>query len=94
MTGNKLRDDLQRQIDVGHVVAIVGAGVSVGATNGKPVASWLGLLHHGVDFCRELPTTGVTEAKAKILHAQVDTGDLDMMLAAAEMVARKLLLAS
>ncbi len=90
MTGNKLRDDLQRQIDAGQVVAIVGAGVSVGATNGKPEASWLGLLHHGVDFCRELPTTGVTEAYAKILHDQVDTGDLDMMLAAAEVVSRKL----
>ncbi|HEU4881231.1 MAG TPA: tetratricopeptide repeat protein [Longimicrobium sp.] len=90
MPGNALRDDLQRQVDAGKVVAIVGAGVSVGATKGKPVASWQGLLRHGVDRCRELPTAGLTEAGAKLLHEQIDSGDLDMMLAAAEVVSRKL----
>ncbi|MEW6747682.1 MAG: tetratricopeptide repeat protein [Planctomycetota bacterium] len=90
MTGNRLLDDLQGQIDAGKVVAIVGAGVSVGATKGQRVASWQGLLHNGVDFCRDLTTTGVTEAYANILHAQIDTGDLDMMLAAAEVVSSKL----
>ncbi|HEX2080299.1 MAG TPA: tetratricopeptide repeat protein [Longimicrobium sp.] len=88
MTADTLRDDLQRQIDAGQVVAIVGAGVSVGATNGAAVASWQGLLHDGVDRCRELG--GVTETSAKILHDQIDTGDLAMMLAAAEVVSSKL----
>ncbi|HST60492.1 MAG TPA: tetratricopeptide repeat protein [Longimicrobium sp.] len=90
MTGKKLRDDLQRQIDAGNVVVIVGAGVSVGATNNQRAASWHGLLHHGVDSCVELPTSGLTEAHTKILHAQIDSGDLDMMLAAAEVVSSKL----
>ena len=90
MPANTLRDDLQRQIDAGRVVAIVGAGVSVGATKGNPAASWQGLLHDGVDRCRELPTAGLTDASSKLLHDQIDSGDLDMMLAAAEVVSRKL----
>jgi tetratricopeptide (TPR) repeat protein len=89
MTG-KLRDDLQERIDAGQVVAILGAGVSVGATNGEPVAGWQGLLHDGVDCCLALPTSGLTAAGAQLLHEQIDSGDLDMMLAAAEVVARKL----
>jgi tetratricopeptide (TPR) repeat protein len=90
MTGNPLLDDLQQQIDAGQVVAIVGAGVSVGATKGNPVASWQGLLHHGVDRCRELPTAGLSDASAKSLHEQIDSDDLDLMLAAAEVISRKL----
>jgi tetratricopeptide (TPR) repeat protein len=90
LPGNSLRDDLQRQIAAGEVVAIVGAGVSIGATNNHPVASWQGLLHHGVDRCRALPTTGVTEPTAQLLHAQINTGDLDLMLAAAEVISAKL----
>jgi hypothetical protein len=49
MASTSLRDDLQQQIEAGQVVAIVGAGVSVGATNNHAVASWQGLLHHGVE---------------------------------------------
>ena len=81
MAGTFLCDDLQQQIESGQVVAIVGAGVSVGATNNHAVASWQGLLYHGVDYCRELPTTSVTDAMAQLLHAQIDAGDLDLMLA-------------
>ncbi len=90
MAGTSLCDDLQQQIEAGQVVAIVGAGVSVGATNNHAVASWQGLLHHGVDYCRELPTTSVTDAMAQLLHAQIDAGDLDLMLAAAEVTSAKL----
>lgn len=90
MAGTSLCDDLQQQIESGQVVAIVGAGVSVGATNNHAVASWQGLLHHGVDYCRELPTTSVTDAMAQLLHAQIDAGDLDLMLAAAEVTSAKL----
>jgi hypothetical protein len=90
MARTTLRDELQQQIETGQVVAIVGAGVSVGATNNHAVASWQGLLHYGVDYCRGLPTTGVTDATAHLLHSQIDAGDLDMMLAAAEVISAKL----
>ena len=67
-------NDLQQEIEAGQVVAIAGAGVSVGATNNQAVASWQGLLHHGVDYCRGLHTTGVTDAMDQLLHSQIDAG--------------------
>src|SRR5262245_35406882 len=54
-----LLEDLRSQIGKRQVLAIVGAGVSIGATggkpevNGKPLASWLGLLYHGVGYCEQ-----------------------------------------
>ncbi|WP_017327404.1 SIR2 family protein [Synechococcus sp. PCC 7336] len=36
------------------VVVIVGAGVSIAATGNHPVASWMGLLEHGVRQCQKL----------------------------------------
>jgi hypothetical protein len=42
-----LLTDLQDQIAKGQAMVVVGAGVSIGATNGKPCASWQGLLQHG-----------------------------------------------
>jgi tetratricopeptide (TPR) repeat protein len=46
-------DELRSLIEREQVLAIVGAGVSIGATGGEPVASWIGLLEHGVDYCRQ-----------------------------------------
>src|SRR5208337_3989953 len=90
--GDGLLEDLQREIGAGRVIAVIGAGVSIGATNNKPVASWQGLLHHGVDRCsRELKDlTGVDEKWARRVHEEIDSGDLDDVLAAAEKIARKL----
>lgn len=89
--GTGLVEDLQREIDAGTVIAVVGAGVSIAATNNRPAASWCGLLHHGVDRCRELkPVTGVDDKWAERVHAEVDSGDLDDMLSAAEKISRKL----
>jgi hypothetical protein len=89
--GNVLLEDLQREIEAGNVIAIIGAGVSIGATYNQPVASWQGLLHHGVDRC--LGLTQLTHANAdwaKRVHAEIDSGDLDDMLSAAEKIYRKL----
>jgi hypothetical protein len=48
-------------------------------------------LHHGVDRCRELKSlTGVDEKWAKRVHEEIDSGDLDDMLSAAEKISRKL----
>ena len=89
--GNVLLEDLQREIEAGSVIAIIGVGVSVAATNNKPAASWCGLLHHGVDHCREHKSlTGVDEKWAKRVHEEIDSGDLDDMLSAAEKSSRKL----
>ena len=51
--------DLKRSIERDEVLVVVGAGVSMQASggsayvDGKNVASWLGLLEHGLDRCRE-----------------------------------------
>ena len=44
-----LRDELAEAIARGQVVIVVGAGVSIAATGGEPVAGWGGLLEDGVD---------------------------------------------
>jgi len=89
--GNLLLKDLQREIEAGSVIAIVGVGVSIAATNNKPAASWQGLLHHGVDHCCELKQlTGVNDKWAKRVHAEIKSGDLDDMLSAAEKISVKL----
>ena len=43
MTTELLLDDLRRELARGRVIILVGAGVSVGATEGVPVASWQGV---------------------------------------------------
>ena len=48
-----LIDDLKKQIDRGQAIAIIGAGVSIGATNSEPAASWTGLLEHGIARCEQ-----------------------------------------
>jgi hypothetical protein len=35
-----------------RVLIVVGAGVSVATTNNSPCASWVGLLKHGIDYCK------------------------------------------
>jgi SIR2-like domain len=85
---NILLDDLKEQIARGQVVAIIGAGVSIGATNRAECAAWTGLLHHGVQRCEHLQL--ITPKMAQVLCQQIDSGDLDFLLAAAETIAAKL----
>src|SRR5262245_16959141 len=85
---NILLDDLKEQIARGQIVAIIGAGVSIGATNRAECASWTGLLHHGVHWCEHLQL--IKPEMAPGLHQQIDSGDLDFLLAAAETIAAKL----
>ena len=79
---------LQLLADRVHFVAIIGAGVSIGATNRAECAAWTGLLHHGVQRCEHLRL--ITPEMAQVLCRQIDSGDLDFLLAAAETIAAKL----
>jgi SIR2-like domain len=89
--GTILFEDLQREIEADNVITIIGAGVSIGATNNQPAASWQGLLHHGVDRCLGLrQLTRVDDEWAKRVHAEIDSGDVDDMLSGAEKISRKL----
>lgn len=68
--------------------AVVGAGVSIAATGNQACASWLGLLHDGIDRCVGLGVLKNTLAPG--LHDQVNAGDLDLLLAVAETISAKL----
>jgi tetratricopeptide (TPR) repeat protein len=85
---NSLIDDLKKEIARGQTVVIIGAGVSIGATNRHKCASWTGLLHDGVDRCVEL--NRLPSAMTESLRSHIDSGDLDFLLSAAEVVSKKL----
>jgi hypothetical protein len=76
-----------------HLVPIVGTGVSV-ALSGNPsigghrVATWAGLLRHGVSRCEELGLADGSDAR--ILREQIDSGKTDFLISAAESVTRRL----
>ena len=55
---------------------------------GHKCASWTGLLHNGVDRCVEL--NHLQSTIADNFRSQIDSGDLDLLLLAAEAVSRKL----
>jgi tetratricopeptide (TPR) repeat protein len=84
-----LLDDLRNEIAEGHVLAIVGAGVSIGATGAEPVASWTGLLKNGVERCVEVAQPLPT-GWAERVRGEIESGDMDDLLSAAEKISAKL----
>ncbi len=83
-----LVDDLRAEIAKGHVLVVVGAGVSIGATGGNPLASWQGLLENGVEECVKL--RGLSQEWADRVRAEIKSGDMDDLLSAAEKISSKL----
>jgi hypothetical protein len=80
-------DRLREEIAQGRALAVVGAGVSIAATcNAKP-ASWTGLLEHGVDHCHAL---GQPPEWADRVRAEIQSGDPEDLLSAAEKISRQL----
>lgn len=88
-SGHLVLDELRQQISRRQVVVVIGAGVSMAATNGAATASWSGLLQSGVarveEVGQELKTGWGDRQRAAIAG-----GDLDELLGAAENIARKL----
>lgn len=83
-------EDLRSEIAKGRVLAIVGAGVSIAATEGKqPVASWTGLLKDGVERCVAVAQSLPARWRERTLE-DIESGDLQDLLAAAEKVSGKL----
>lgn len=84
---------LKQAFGAGHVVTILGTGVSVAACGnqeieGQKVATWPGLLHHGVAHCKE---KGVADDGAvNLLSLQIESGELDFLIAAAEVISQRL----
>jgi hypothetical protein len=80
-------DRLRQEIAEGNALAVVGAGVSIGATHNAKAASWTGLLQDGVDRCQSL---GQPADWADRVRAEIRSGDMDDLLSAAEKISRKL----
>src|SRR4051794_15298213 len=85
----RLKEDLAR----GQVVTITGTGVSVAACHnqiieGFKVATWTGLLEHGVKHCRDIGLAD--DADAELLKMQIKSGKIDFLIAAAETVSQRM----
>jgi len=93
-------DDVRSAIERKQALVVVGAGVSIGATGGQPavkvegldkpvpVASWPGLLYHGVAYCEKWvkPKAGW----GRIVRDEIRQGDLEFLLSAATKIENQL----
>jgi hypothetical protein len=86
---SSLLKDLRTEIEKGSVLMVVGAGVSVASTRGNALASWTGLLKHGVSRCVDV-ATGLPEGWADRVNAQIDSNDPLEMVSAAENISQRL----
>ena len=83
----ELEDELFHHRD--RVLVITGAGVSIASTDRNPVASWLGLLRNGVEYCAtHFP--GLRDGWAARMKAQLDQGDMVEMVSVAEDISTRL----
>src|SRR6202035_4111425 len=83
----ELDDDLVHHRD--RVLVISGAGVSIAATERNPVASWLGLLRNGVEYCAT-HCPGLPDGWAGRMQAQLDNGDVVELVSVAEDLSARL----
>lgn len=89
-----LIDDLRSKILNRQVLCVVGAGVSIATTEGHAVASWLGLLHSGLNYCMQVvQPTPLPEWENNVyndIETGRSTGDPLLLLSAAEKISNKL----
>jgi hypothetical protein len=83
-----LYDDVRSHFAKGDVLVVVGAGVSMGATRGNPIASWTGLLEHGAKRCREV--CSLSDDWLARREADLASGDMEDLLGVAAAVASRL----
>jgi hypothetical protein len=80
-------DELQK-IQRQKLILLVGAGVTIQATNGVETASWKGLLAHGAKFTRSRRRTA--ENNYGTLKNLIQSGNSYQMAAAGELITRDL----
>jgi hypothetical protein len=74
-----------------QVLVIAGAGVSIATDAKNPCASWIGLLRHGLKWCRERTFAAQLHAQLDLYEKLLETGDL---LSVADFIAKTLRTAS
>ena len=93
MNRETLVEKLKVDVAQGRVVTVAGTGVSVAAcanqvVEGFNVATWTGLLRHGVKHCRDI---GVADdADVEVLSMQINNGKPDILINAAETISHRL----
>jgi hypothetical protein len=82
--------ELRRDLAEKRIIVLLGAGVSMATSNNEPVASWVGLLRHGVNHCaaygQPRPAVGWAERTQWLL----DHGDIEDLLTVATQLERRL----
>jgi hypothetical protein len=84
-----LLDDLQQQIAKRQVIAIVGAGVSIGATSAD-TASWVGLLKNGIARCEGVGNPRPNPGWGDRQRAALDDEQLVELLSVASQIESRL----
>jgi hypothetical protein len=84
-------NQLKREIASGQLVVVVGSGVSVAAcgnqeVDGHKVATWTGLLEHGVD---RLIAIGAADGGEEMLRNMIRSRKTDFMISAAGMITER-----
>ena len=84
---------LKAELASGTVVIVVGSGVSVAAcgnqeVEGHKVATWKGLLEHGARYLSTLEAA--TPKVVDLLIDQINSGETDLMIHAAEAIERRM----
>lgn len=85
---------LKTKIAEGRVVVVAGSGISIWTSqdqevDGYHVAHWDGLLKHGVHQCQNIEHV-LDKKKADILISQIESGDIDFLISAAELITQRL----
>jgi hypothetical protein len=85
----KLKEDITQA----RVVVIAGTGVSVAAcgnqkVEGQAVATWVGLLQHGVQHCKDIGAAD--ESDAELLAMQIKSGKTNFLISAAEDISQRM----
>ncbi len=85
----KLKEDITQA----RVVVIAGTGVSVAAcgnqkVEGQAVATWVGLLQHGVQHCKDIGAAD--ESDAELLGMQIKSGKTNFLISAAEDISQRM----
>jgi formylglycine-generating enzyme required for sulfatase activity len=83
-------DEIVQRLADKEVVVVAGAGVSMGTTGNHPHASWMGLLADGLRHCTELGSPMLTIDELEHCLALADSGEVDLMLAAASVIESRL----
>jgi hypothetical protein len=92
MNRQTLIQKLKEDIAQGRVVTIVGTGVSVMAcgnqeVEGCKVATWIGLLEHGVKHCKDIGKAD--EDDVKLLTDQIQSRKTNFLISAAEEISNR-----